>query len=268
LFLDNQMKSEVRAAKIWNFRTSFLGLASNKARLTITAIQSTIGLAAKLVVIRGQGELHQSNLAKLHSKNRWLKVFWEPLQKGQTHEFKSTLETNLPILVQEGKMSQAMFQSRCLSPAWSLRPHSLNHTSGVKGEVLPEEAKTNSWADLTEKRPEGDGAHDHLSNEITWGIWIFKIFWIESGSNRSYNNCKFQYLTLGRINSATMKGGSSNRLTFGLGLKFGKVGIQGEFQTSIFSPLEIEMQAPNSTTFLFFNKHFQILEDRELKGAF
>jgi len=172
-------------------------------------------------------------------------------------------------LVREGNISQAIFQSRCLSLAWSLRPHNINQTSGQKGEVLPEEeAETNSWADLTEKRPEGDGAHDHLSNEVTWGIWIFKIFWTESVSNRSYNNCEFQALTPGRINSATVKGGRSNRLTFGLGLKFGKVGIQWEFQTSIFSRLEIEMQAPNSTTFLFFNKPFQIPEDRELKGAF
>jgi len=36
-----------------------------------------------------------------------------------------------------------------------------------------------------------------------------------------------------------VKGGSSNRLTFGLALKFGKVGIQGEFQTSIFSKRSI-----------------------------
>jgi hypothetical protein len=96
-----------------------------------------------------------------------------------------------------------------------------------------------------------------LSKEITWGIWIFKIFWTDPGSNKSHNNCEFQDLAPRRINSATVKGGSSNRLTFGLALKFGKVGIQGEFQTSIFSPLEIKMQAPNSTIFLFFNNPFK-----------
>jgi hypothetical protein len=64
------MKSKVRAAKIWNFQTSFLGIANNKTRFTIVAIQSTMGLTTKLVVIRGQGELYQSNLAKSHSKNR------------------------------------------------------------------------------------------------------------------------------------------------------------------------------------------------------
>jgi hypothetical protein len=37
---------------------------------------------------------------------------------------------------------------------------------------------------------------------------------------------------------------------------------------SIFSPLEIERQAPYSTTFLFFWRPFHSQEEKGLKGAF
>jgi hypothetical protein len=50
-------------------------------------------------------------------------------------------------------------------------------------------------------------------------------------------------------------------------LKMGIEGIQGEFQTWILFPTETDQQAPFSSTFLFFNKPFQIQEDWGLTGA-
>jgi hypothetical protein len=46
------------------------------------------------------------------------------------------------------------------------------------------------------------------------------------------------------IRSATVKEGSSCRLTLGEGRKLGIDGIHGEAQTSTLTPQEIEMQAP------------------------
>ena len=57
------------------------------------------------------------------------------------------------------------------------------------------------------------------------------------------------------------------RRAFGLGLKKGKEGIQGELQIWIFSPFVMDQQTLFSTIILFFNNPFQIQEDKGFEGA-
>jgi hypothetical protein len=98
---------------------------------------------------------------------------------------------------------------------------------------------------------EEEGTQEHLSPELVQGIWIWRILCTVVGSNKSHRRSSFQTLTPGRKRSTTKHSRSFSRFLFGLGLKEGMEGIQGEFQNCKFSPLVIDQQAPNSTTFCF-----------------
>jgi hypothetical protein len=136
----------------WNLEASFLGIAR---------IQYEIGIVEKPEVIISQ-EL-QKILAKSQSRKMWPKVSRVPLQNGQNQVSSSTEVTKRPILAREGKRSQAIFQRKCLSQAWSLRLHRECQASEERGEALPYQEKGTSCTDFTEKRPDKARPQHHLS---------------------------------------------------------------------------------------------------------
>jgi hypothetical protein len=82
LFLENQMRSKVSAAKIWNLLTSFLGMASHSTKYRIARTQFEMGLVAKPEIIRGQEDVLQRIRAKSHSKKNMTQSFLGAFAKG------------------------------------------------------------------------------------------------------------------------------------------------------------------------------------------
>jgi hypothetical protein len=66
-------------------------------------------------------------------------------------------------------MFHAIFHRRCFNLACILRPQRVYQSIGGKGEPL-RGGKEISRADLIEKRPEGEGAQDHLSATSPWNM--------------------------------------------------------------------------------------------------
>jgi hypothetical protein len=67
-------------------------------------------------------------------------------------------------------MFHAIFHRRCFNLACNLRPQRVCQSIGGKGEPLLEGSRWMSRADLTEKRPVGEGVQDYLSAPLDLGI--------------------------------------------------------------------------------------------------
>jgi hypothetical protein len=137
LFLENHKRSQRTEANIWNKWESCFGIPKERWGLIMPLIQSERLKKDHAREFRGQKEDLQATRAKMQLKKRWERLSVSVLQRGHRESEcdRWRMEFNLVFV---GSISQAIFQRKRISLAFSLSFHKEFQKFGSKGEMEEE----------------------------------------------------------------------------------------------------------------------------------